>query len=92
MSDLFWLTDAQMARLEPSFPEFYGKPRVDGKHVLSGIIFFNHNGLRCLAAPKEYGLHKAFYNRWTRWNEKGIFAQMMVSLVANAKLPPMATS
>ena len=27
MSDLFWLTDAQMARLEPFFPKSHGKPK-----------------------------------------------------------------
>ncbi|OLS53922.1 IS5 family transposase, partial [Rhodovulum sulfidophilum] len=26
MSDLFWLSDAQMARLEPYFPKSHGKP------------------------------------------------------------------
>jgi hypothetical protein len=26
MSDHFWLTDAQMARLEPCFPKSHGKP------------------------------------------------------------------
>lgn len=29
MNHLFWLTDAQMARLEPFFLKFHGKPRVD---------------------------------------------------------------
>ena len=33
MSDLFWLTDAQMARLEPFFPKSHGKPRVDDRRV-----------------------------------------------------------
>ncbi|MFC6199579.1 IS5/IS1182 family transposase, partial [Ponticaulis profundi] len=28
MSDLYWLTDEQMARLEPYFPKSHGKPRV----------------------------------------------------------------
>ena len=28
MSELFWLSDAQMARLEPFFPKPHGKPRV----------------------------------------------------------------
>ncbi|MEL6419494.1 MAG: IS5/IS1182 family transposase, partial [Pseudomonadota bacterium] len=28
MSDLFWLSDAQMARLAPFFPKSHGKPRV----------------------------------------------------------------
>ena len=38
MSDFFWLSDAQMARLEPFFPKSHGKPRVDDRRVLSGII------------------------------------------------------
>ena len=58
MSDLFWLTDAQMARLEPYFPKSHGKPRVDDRRVLSGIIFINRNGLRWRDAPAEYGPHK----------------------------------
>lgn len=33
-------------------------------------------------APKEYGPHKTPYNRWKRWSDKGIFAQMMVGLAA----------
>jgi len=32
---LSWLTDAQMARLEPFFPKSHGKPRVDDWRVLS---------------------------------------------------------
>ncbi len=41
MSDLFWLTDEQMARLQPFFPRSHGRPRVDDRRVLSGIIFIN---------------------------------------------------
>lgn len=71
MSNLFWLTDAQMARLEPYFPKSHGKPRVDDRRVLSGIIFINRNGLRWRDAPAEYGPHKTLYNRWKRWSDKG---------------------
>jgi len=60
MSDLFWLSDAQMVRLEPYFPKSHGKPRVDDRRVLSGIIFINRNGLRWRDAPAEYGPHKSF--------------------------------
>jgi len=59
MSDLLWLSDAQMARLEPCFPKSHGKPRVDDRPVLSGIIFINRNGLRWRDAPAEYGPHKS---------------------------------
>ncbi len=39
MSDLFWLTEEQMERLRPFFSKSYGKPRVDVRRVLSGIVF-----------------------------------------------------
>ncbi len=80
MSDLFWLTEAQMARLRPFFPKSRGRPRVDDRRVLSGIIFINRNGLRWRDAPKEYGPHKTLYNRWRRWSEMGVFARILVEL------------
>ena len=52
MSNLFWLADEQMAKLSPFFPKSHGKPRVDDKRVLSGIIFINRNGLRRRDAPR----------------------------------------
>ena len=39
MSDLIWLTDAQMERLAPFFPKPRGKARVGDRRVLSGVIF-----------------------------------------------------
>ncbi len=82
MSNLFWLTDAQMARLESFFPKSHGKPRVDDRRVFSWIIFINRNGLRWRDAPAAYGPHKALYNRWKRWSEKGVLARMMAGLAA----------
>ena len=70
MSNLYWLTDEQMARLEPYFPKSHGRPRVDDRRVLSGIVFVNRNGLRWCDAPKEYGPHKTLHNRWKRWGER----------------------
>ncbi len=46
MSNLFWLTEAQMARLRSFFPMSHGRPRVDDLRVLSGVMFINCNGLR----------------------------------------------
>jgi transposase len=82
MSNLFWLTDEQMERLKPFFPKCHGKPRVDDRRVLSGIIFINRNGLRWCDAPKEYGPHKTLYNRWKRWGDMGVFARMMEGLAS----------
>jgi transposase len=87
MITLLWLTEAQMARLEPCFPKSHGKPRVDDRRVLSGIVFVNRNGLRWCDAPRAYGLPKTLYNCWKRWGDKGVFARMMVGLASEAAVP-----
>lgn len=91
MSDLYWLTDEQRERLWPFFPKSHGKPRVDDRHALSGIIFVNRNGLRWREAPQEYGPHKTLYNRWKRWGAMGIFIRMMDGLAARKAEPQTLT-
>ena len=67
---------------EPFFPRSHGRPRVDDRRVLSGIIFVNRNGLRWRDAPRDYGPAKTLYNRWKRWSDKGVFVAMMDGLSA----------
>ena len=77
MGSLYWLKDEQMARVRPFFPKSHGKPRVDDRGVLGGIVFRRPPGLRWRAAPSGHGLHKTLYNRWKRWGEMGMFARTM---------------
>ena len=74
---LFWFGDEQMARPEPYVPKPHGKPRVDDRRVLNGIIFVDRCGLRWRDAPAEYGASKALYTRWKRWRAMRVFARMM---------------
>ena len=46
MSDLIWLSEAQMRRILPYFPLSHGIARIDDRRVISGIIFVIRNGLR----------------------------------------------
>ena len=71
MSDLFWLSAAQLRRIEPYFPLSHGVARVDDRKVISGIIFVIRNGLRWRDAPKDYGPHKTIYNRFIRRSRLG---------------------
>ena len=80
MSDLFWLTQSQMRRIEPYFPLSHGVPRVDDRRVISGIIFVLRNGLRWRDAPAEYGPHKTLYNRFIRWSRLGVFNRIFEAL------------
>ncbi len=87
MSDLVWLPEAQMRRIEPYFPLSHGVPRVDDRRVISGIIFVIRNGLRWRDAPKDYGPHKTIYNRFIRWSRLGVFNKIFAGLTARGGEP-----
>jgi putative transposase len=87
MSDLIWLTEAQMRKIEPYFPLSHGVPRVDDRRIISGIIFVIRNGLRWRDAPTEYGPAKTIYNRFIRWSRMGVFNKIFAGLAAKAGKP-----
>ena len=76
----FWLTPEQVERLRPYFPKARGKPRVDDRRVLSGILHVLRNGLRWQDAPAVYGPHNTLYNRFVRWSRLGVFAKIFRDL------------
>tara|TARA_R110002126_G_C10479097_1_gene501729 strand:+ start:3517 stop:3930 length:414 start_codon:yes stop_codon:yes gene_type:complete len=87
MSNLIWLTDRQMKRIEPYFPLSHWIARVDDRRVLSGIIFVIRNGLRWRDAPSDYGPHKTIYNRFIRWSRLGVFNRILTELTGMAGTP-----
>jgi transposase len=87
MSDQFWLTKAQLKRLEPFFPRTRGVTRVDDRRVVSGIVHVIRNGLRWRDAPAVYGPHKTLYNRFVRWSRMGIFDRIFANLAAESGPP-----
>ncbi|MBX9662558.1 IS5 family transposase [Novosphingobium sp.] len=87
MSDLIWLSKAQMRRIEPYFPLSHGVPRVDDRRIISGIIFVIRNGLRWRDAPAAYGPPKTIYNRFIRWSRMGVFNRIFSALAAKGGKP-----
>ena len=87
MSDHYWLTECQLQRIRPYFPRSHGKPRVDDRRVVSGIIHVIRNGLRWRDAPEVYGSHKTLYNRFVRWSRMGIFDRIFSGLVTGGPEP-----
>ena len=81
--DYFWLTDEQFAQLEPLLPtDTRGKPRVDDRRVISGIIHVLKSGGRWADAPEIYGPRKTLYNRFVRWAAKGVWIDIFHALSA----------
>ena len=55
--DLFWLSEQQFARIEPHLPDdTRGKPRVDDRRVINGILWRFRTGAPWRDVPERYGL------------------------------------
>jgi transposase len=86
--DYFWLSGRQFARLEPHLPtDTRGKPRVDDRRVISGIVHVLKSGCRWIDAPAVYGPRKTLYNRFVRWAAKGVWGDIF-HVLASAGGPP----
>ena len=86
----FWLSEAQFESLAQHLPtDTRGKPRVDDRRVISGIIHVLKSGCRWKDAPQAYGPHKTLYNRFVRWAAKGVWVDVFHAL-AGAGGPPAA--
>src|SRR5215203_7490751 len=85
--DHFWLTDKQFARIAPHLPtNTRGKPRVDDRRVISGIVHVLKSGARWVDAPTVYGPRKTLYNRYVRWAAKGVFHSLACAGGPSAQL------
>jgi transposase len=81
MAELFWLSDAQWAVLEPFMPRNQpGARRVNDRRVISGIIHMLKTGGRWRDCPEAYGPHTTIYNRYNRWSRRGFWRGMLRAL------------
>lgn len=74
--DRFRLAEAQFARIKPHLlTDARGKPHVDDRRVISGIVHVLKLGGRWIDAAPDYGPRKTLYNRYVRWAAKGVWAE-----------------
>ena len=90
MDEPFWLNDRQWSVLQPLLPHLGGKPRVDDRRVLSGILHRFREGLRWRALPEVYGPRTTVFNRFNRWSRRGLWQQLLAALAACDDPPDIA--
>lgn len=85
---LFWLSDAAWAVLDPHLPRgLSGKPRVDDRRVISGILHVLKTGCRWRDVPAAYGPPTTIYNRYNRWSKRGIWQRILARIAATDTVP-----
>ena len=88
MARLFWLSEQSWTVLERHLPRGRpGRPRVDDRRVISGILHVLKTGCRWRDVPAEYGPPTTVYNRYNRWSQRGIWTRLFERVTAAGEVP-----
>jgi transposase len=82
------LTDEQWQVIQPLLPASgtKGRPRVDDRRVINGMLYKCKTGIAWRDLPERYGPWKTVYNRFWRWARNGTLATLVarVRVIAEA--------
>ena len=81
------LSDEQWARLRPLLPpppQGRGRPRVDDRLIVDGILWRLTTGAPWRDLPERFGSWRTVYSRFRRWQQAGVWERALTSLQAEA--------
>ncbi len=81
------LTHAQWERLQPLLPPQKpktGRPAVDHRRLLNGMLWVLRTGAPWHDLPERYGPRRTVASRFYRWRKAGVFPQLFHTLKQQA--------
>jgi transposase len=81
------LTDDEWNRLAPLLPPqrpVTGRPALDHRMIVNGILWILRSGAPWRDLPERYGRWATVYQRFRRWQQAGIWQQVLSALQTDA--------
>lgn len=81
------LTDEQWIKLKPLFPSqkaWTGRPALDHRRIVNGILWLHRTGAPWRDIPERYGKHSTISSRFYRWRIEGLWQRMWENLMQQA--------
>jgi transposase len=81
------LINTQWERLQPLLPPQkpkIGRPAVDHRRILNGMLWILRTGAPWRDLPERYGPWRTVASRFYRWQRAGIWAQLLAAVQAQA--------
>ena len=85
------LTDEQWAVVEPLIPkppqraDGKGRPRIDDRQILNGILWIMRTGAQWKDLPDRYPSYQTCHRRYQEWVRAGVFERMLQALARDLK-------
>ena len=84
----FELTNSEWELIYPILPKrkigSRGRPSLNDRMMLNGILWINRTGAQWREMPECYGKWQAVYARFRKWDSEGVFEQVFRALSSNA--------
>ena len=87
------LTAALWAQLGPLLPPQKprtGRPALDHRRIVEGMLWVMHTGAPWRAIPTTYGPWQTIYSRYQRWTKAGLWAQIIQILHQADRVLPLS--
>ena len=85
------LTDEQWAIVQPLIPkppvraDRRGRPRIDDRQILNGILWIMRTGAQWKDMPERYPSYQTCHRRFQEWVGLGVFEGILRTLVQDVK-------
>ena len=78
--DLLWKKLRVLLPPEPPKPKG-GRPRLDDRAVMSGIVYRLRTGCQWRAIPREFGSGQTCHRRFQEWERQGVFQKLFICML-----------
>ncbi len=88
------LTDDQWALIDNIIPPkpWTGRPRVDDRRTINGILWVLRNGLSWADIPRKYGAPSTCNSRFLSWQKSGVWEKIYQTLLATLNEPQQSVA
>ena len=74
------ITEEQYQRVKHLFPVARGGVKLSNREVRNAVLYRAEQGCQGRGLPESFGNGPTVYMRWSRWNERGVLAQVFAEL------------
>jgi predicted DNA-binding transcriptional regulator YafY len=77
------ITDSQWEKIKPLLPPSsrIGRPRLDDRQIINGIIYVLKNKVRWSDLPRTYGAYTTYHTRFQLWKRAGVWEKIQSELL-----------
>jgi transposase len=85
LTDEQWQVVEPLIPVPPRRPDGRGRPRIDDREILNGILWVMRTGAPWRDMPERYPSYQTCHRRFQEWVRSGMFEQILITLATDLR-------